>query len=157
YHGIHDVSMVVGGRYKDPEFTPDGLIPGTSDSVVLLPFNDPDGAEELIEANKNELAAVILEPMLGGSGMIPGNKEYLERLRAITEKHGIVLIFDETVTATLGPHGAQGHYGVTPDLTCLGKAIGGGTPLGGFGGRADLMAVLDPEVHPWSPPVRHAS
>jgi len=157
YHGIHEVSMVVSGRYKDPDFVPEGLIPGTADSVVLLPFNDPDGAEALIEAHRNELAAVIVEPMLGGSGMIPGDPEYLARLRAVTEKHGIVLIFDEVVTATLGPHGAQGLYGITPDMTTLGKAIGGGTPLGGFGGRADIMQVLDPELHPWTPPVRHAS
>ena len=157
YHGVHDVSMVVSGRYKDPDFVPEGLVPGTTDSVVLLPFNDADEAERLIEQHKNELAAVIIEPMLGGSGMIPGNPEFLECLRATTARHGIVLIFDEVVTATLGPHGAQGIYGISPDMTTLGKAIGGGTPLGGFGGRADIMAVLDPALHPWTPPVRHAS
>jgi glutamate-1-semialdehyde 2,1-aminomutase len=157
YHGIHDVSMVVSGRYKDPDFVPEGLIPGTADSVVLLPFNDPDEAERIIGQHRTELAAVIVEPMLGGSGMIPGDPAFLERLRTVTAEHGIVLVFDEVVTATLGPNGAQGRYGITPDMTALGKAIGGGTPLGAFGGRADIMAMLDPVEHPWTPPVRHAS
>jgi glutamate-1-semialdehyde 2,1-aminomutase len=157
YHGIHDVSMVANGRYLNTASIPDGLIPGTQEHVTLLPYNDPDGAEALIEADRNDLAAVIVEPMLGGSGMIPGTPEYLQRLRDVTAQHGIVLIFDEVVTGTLGPHGAQGTYGITPDLTTLGKALGGGTPLGAFGGRADIMNLLDQALHPYPPPVRHAS
>jgi glutamate-1-semialdehyde 2,1-aminomutase len=157
YHGIHDVSMVANGRYLNAQSAPDGLIPGTAEHVTLLPFNDPDGVEALIEADKDVLAAVIVEPMLGGSGMIPGTPEYLQRLRDVTARHGIVLIFDEVVTGTLGLHGAQGAYGIRPDMTTLGKAIGGGTPLGAFGGRADIMSLLDQALHPYPPPVRHAS
>lgn len=157
YHGTYDPSIIANGRYSDPTFVPGGLFPGVLDNVVVLPYNDADQAEKLIAANGDELAAVIVEPMLGGSGMIPATGEFLQRLRDITTECGIVLIFDEVVTGTLGPHGAQGWFGVTPDMTTLGKAIGGGLPLGAFGGRADIMHLVDPLLYPFDRPVRHAS
>jgi glutamate-1-semialdehyde 2,1-aminomutase len=157
YHGTHDASVIANGRYTDPNFVPRGLIPGTKESVVLLPYNQLDASEQIIRENAQDLAAVIVEPLLGGSGMIPATPEYLERLRSVTAECGVVLIFDEVVTCTLGAHGAQGRMGVIPDLTTLGKALGGGLPLGAFGGRADMMDLVDSALHPFDRPVRHAS
>lgn len=156
YHGTHDSSLIANGRSRNPDLVPPGLVPGTAEHLVLLPFNRANECEAIIEERKDELAAVIVEPMLGGTGMIPAHRGFLERLRTLTARHEIVLIFDEVVTFALGPHGAQGHYGVTPDLTCLGKAIGGGLPLGAFGGRRELMDLVDPLLDPWSA-MRHAS
>ena len=157
YHGTYDMSVIANGRYSDPTFVPAGLFPGVQDQVVVLPFNDPDGCERIIAEHRHELAAVIVEPMLGGSGMIPATAEFLQRLRDVTAECDIVLIFDEVVTGTLGPHGAQGRFGVVPDMTTMGKAIGGGLPLGAFGGRADIMHLVDPVLYPFDRPVRHAS
>jgi glutamate-1-semialdehyde 2,1-aminomutase len=157
YHGTHDASVIANGRYTDPTFVPRGLIPGTKESVVLLPYNQPDECERIIRAEAAELGAVIVEPMLGGSGMIPATSDYLERLRRVTSECGVVLIFDEVVTCTLGPHGGQGRMGVIPDLTTMGKALGGGLPLGAFGGRSDIMDLVDSALYPFDRPVRHAS
>ncbi len=156
YHGTHDVSLIANGRYQDPDAVPPGLIPGTADGVVLLPFNDADAAEALIEAHGSDLAAVIVEPMLGGTGMVPATREFLQRLRAVTERCGVVLIFDEVVTFPISPVGAQHLFEVRPDLTTFGKAIGGGLPLGAFGGSADIMELVDPVVDPTTQ-MRHAS
>ncbi len=157
YHGTHDVSLIANGRFlNNPDYVAPGIIPGTRDSVVLLPFNQPDDAEAIIEEHAADLAAVIVEPILGGSGMVPGTPEFLQRLRDVTARHGVVLIFDEVVTFATGPHGVQGTYGIRPDLTTLGKAIGGGLPLGAFGGRADIMALVDPVIDPTTA-YRHAS
>lgn len=157
YHGTHDVSLIANGRnQKTPDYVSPGLIPGTAESTVLLPFNDADRCEQIIEANASELAGVIVEPMLGGSGMVPGSQEFLQRLRDVTTKHGVVLIFDETVTFAVGPNGYQGKVGVRPDLTTLGKAIGGGLPLGAYGGRADIMDLVDPDIDPTTA-FRHAT
>ena len=156
YHGTHDLSLIANGRYADPDLVPAGLIPGAADAVLILPFNDSAGAEALIERHSEELAAVIVEPVLGGSGMVPAHPEFLRRLRDVTERHGILLILDEVVTFPIGPTGAQGMYGVRPDLTTLGKAIGGGLPLGAYGGRADVMDLVDPEIDPMTQ-MRHAS
>lgn len=157
YHGTYDMSVIANGRYSDPAYVPAGLFPDVQNQVVVLPYNDPDGAQRVIEAARHDLAAVIVEPMLGGSGMIPASPEFLQRLRDVTSECDVVLIFDEVVTGTLGPHGAQGRFGVVPDLTTLGKAIGGGLPLGAFGGRADIMHLVDPVLYPYDRPVRHAS
>jgi len=157
YHGTHDVSLIANGRFlNDPDYVSPGIIPGTRDSVILLPFNDPASCSALIEEHAAELAAVIVEPMLGGSGMVPGTSEFLHALREATARHGIVLIFDETVTFAAGPHGLQGEYGIRPDLTTLGKAIGGGLPLGAFGGRGDIMELVDPVIDSTTA-YRHAS
>lgn len=156
YHGTHDLSLIANGRFANPDLVPAGLIPGSADAVVILPFNDPDGAAVLIAAHRDDLAAVIVEPVLGGSGMVPATPEFLQRLRSATEAIGALLIVDEVVTFPVGPHGAQGMYGITPDLTTLGKAIGGGLPLGAYGGRADVMDLVDPVIDPMTQ-MRHAS
>jgi glutamate-1-semialdehyde 2,1-aminomutase len=156
YHGTHDVSLIANGRLKDPLAVPPGLIPGVAETVLLLPFNHAEQTEALIEANASHLAAVIVEPVLGGSGMIPGTADYLASLRRVTEAHGVLLIMDEVVTFPVSPHGAQGHYGIRPDLTTFGKSISGGLPLGAFGGRRDIVDHIDPSSDP-DADYRHAS
>src|SRR5215212_2113695 len=121
-----------------------GLTPDGIDNVVVLPFNEVEAAEQLIEQQGEHLAAVIVEPVMGSAGMIPAERGYLEMLREVTERLGILLVFDEVVSFRVEHGGAQEYYGVAPDLTCLGNLIGGGFPLGVFGGRGDVMAMFDP-------------
>ena len=121
-----------------------GLSPKSTDNVVVLPFNEVEAAARLLEQQGEHLAAVIVEPVLGSAGMIPVEQNYLEMLREVTERLGILLVFDEVVSFRVAHGGAQEYYGVTPDLTCLGKLIGGGFPLGAFGGRSEIMAMFDP-------------
>ncbi|HSG91024.1 MAG TPA: aminotransferase class III-fold pyridoxal phosphate-dependent enzyme [Pseudomonadales bacterium] len=111
---------------------------------VMGTYNDTAKALELIDAHAHELAAVILEPMVGGGGCIPATAEFVSALREATTRHGIVLIFDEVMTSRLSPSGLHGALGVTPDLVTLGKYLGGGLTFGAFGGRADIMARFDP-------------
>ncbi|RAI02187.1 aspartate aminotransferase family protein [Acuticoccus sediminis] len=111
---------------------------------VLAPFNDIDAALATIRANKDELAAVMLEPLLGAGGNLLADKAFLEAVRAETQAHGILLIFDEVKTSRLGRSGLQGHFGVTPDMTTFGKYIGGGLSFGAFGGREEIMMLFDP-------------
>lgn len=121
-----------------------GLPPESVASVVALPFNDADAAVRLIEREATQLAAVIVEPVMGSAGMIPAEPGYLEALREVSRRFGVLLIFDEVVSFRVAHGGAQEHYRVAPDLTCLGKLIGGGFPLGAFGGREEVMALFDP-------------
>lgn len=121
-----------------------GLSPESIGSVVALPFNDAAAAVRLIEEAADRLAAVIVEPVMGSAGMIPAERGYLEALREITKRLGILLVFDEVISFRVAYGGAQEHYAVSPDLTCFGKLIGGGFPLGAFGGRGDVMALFDP-------------
>lgn len=121
-----------------------GLTPASVDDVVVLPFNEADAATRLIEQHGEHLAAVIVEPVMGSAGMIPAEQGYLEALREVTEQLGILLILDEVISFRVAYGGAEEHYGIIPDLTCLGKLIGGGFPLGVFGGRGDVMAMFDP-------------
>jgi len=111
---------------------------------ILGTFNDVDGTAELIGQNATRLAAVIVEPVVGGGGCIPGKPEFLKMLREKTAKHGIILIFDEVMCSRLSPGGVQAINGIKPDMTTLGKYIGGGVPSGAFGGRAGLMEYFDP-------------
>lgn len=152
YHGTHEalavsISPVLSqaGRADRPANVPadPGLPQSVVDNVVVLPFNDVSAARRLITEHCGELAAVIVEPVLGNSGMIPATPEYLAMLREVTTQHGILLAFDEVVTLQVARGGAQEHYGVTPDITTLGKIIGGGMPVGAFGGRRDVMALYD--------------
>jgi glutamate-1-semialdehyde 2,1-aminomutase len=115
------------------------------EDVVVFPFNDIDATDAIVQQHRHDLAAVIVEPVLGSSGMIPAHPEYLRALRDITLRHGVLLIFDEIITLRVAPGGAQGVYDVVPDLTVMGKIIGGGYPVAAFGGRAEIMALLDPE------------
>ena len=121
-----------------------GLIPDSIDNVLVLPFNEVEAAARLLEQQGKHLAAVIVEPVLGSAGMIPAEQGYLDMLREVTEQLGILLVFDEVVSFRIAYGGAQEYYGISPDLTCLGKAVGGGFPLGVFGGRSDIMAMFDP-------------
>src|SRR5207244_2614609 len=122
-----------------------GITDRVVDEVVVFPFNNAEAAEAVINRHRHDLAAVIVEPVLGSSGMIPARREFLERLREATARHGILLILDEIITLRLARGGAQSLYGVSPDLTVAGKIIGGGYPVAAFGGRAEVMALLDPE------------
>jgi glutamate-1-semialdehyde 2,1-aminomutase len=112
--------------------------------VVLAPYNDLAATEALIAANAKDLAAIIIEPMLGGGGCIQAAPEFLAALRQACDRHGIVLIFDEVMTSRLSPGGLQQLRGIRPDLTSFGKYLGGGLPTGAFGGRDDIMQRFDP-------------
>jgi glutamate-1-semialdehyde 2,1-aminomutase len=163
YHGSFEqaeVSLVpkpdVRGPLEQPNSVPvDASIPDSvlADTIVC-PFNQPELAKRLIRAHAHELAAIIAEPVLGSMGMVPATREFLETLRSEATAAGIVFILDEVITlrATLG--GAQQHYGVTPDLTAMGKIIGGGLPIGAIGGSAELMRMFHPDERE---PVMHAS
>ena len=113
---------------------------------VLADYNDIEGTAELIRSEGEELAAVIIEPILGAGGNIQGNRKFLQMLRRMTKEIGAMLIFDEVKTARLGPAGTQGMLGIAPDMTTLGKFIGGGLPTGAFGGSADVMAHYNPKL-----------
>jgi glutamate-1-semialdehyde 2,1-aminomutase len=163
YHGSYELAEVslvpLPGRcgpLEAPHPVPvDASIPQSAlDDAVICPYNEPDLARALIDRHARDLAAVIVEPVLGSMGMIPATTEFLRALREATERHGIVLVFDEVITLRTSLGGAQEVHGITPDLTALGKIIGGGLPIGAFGGREDLMRVF----HPDEPqPVMHAS
>ncbi|MBI3707543.1 MAG: aminotransferase class III-fold pyridoxal phosphate-dependent enzyme, partial [Proteobacteria bacterium] len=111
---------------------------------VMANYNDIDGTLAAIEAHAKTLAAIILEPMMGNGGCIPATREFLAALRQAATRHGIILIFDEVMTSRLSPGGLQGVHGIAPDLTTLGKYIGGGMSVGAFGGRRDIMGRFDP-------------
>lgn len=114
--------------------------------VVSIPFNDIDAAVSLIREHGPSLACVLVDPMPNRAGLAPADKAYLQALREVTREVGALLVFDEVITFRLGYHGAQGIWGIDPDLTTLGKIIGGGFPVGAIGGRADVMAVFDPSA-----------
>ena len=119
---------------------------GTARNTLTAPFNDLDAVGAAFERHGEDIAAVILEPIAGNMGCIPPDDGFLSGLASITEQHGALLIFDEVMTGfRVAPGGAQELYGITPDLTTLGKVIGGGLPVGAFGGRADVMAHIAPE------------
>ena len=143
YHGSHDQVAVGMAPPYDTNATL-GLSPGALSEVVLGSFNDLDYTAELIRRHKHELAAVIVEPVMGSAGGIPADPAFLRGLRQVTEQCGVLLILDEIITFRLGFGGCQEHFGIRPDLTTFGKIIGGGLPVGAFGGRADIMAGYDP-------------
>src|ERR671927_1744138 len=120
-----------------------GLTPVSIDNVVVLPFNEVEPAARLIEQQGEHLAAVIVEPVMGSAGMIPAEQSYLDILREVTERLGILLVFDEVVSFRVAYGGAQEYYGISPDLTCLGKLIGGGVSPRPFWGRRDNIAMFD--------------
>ena len=113
--------------------------------TLVVPFNDTDAVRRVIEANPDQIACLILEPIAGNMGVIPPHDGYLQELREITAEHGILLIFDEVITGfRVAYGGAQSLYGVTPDMTCLGKIIGGGMPVGAYGGKKEIMESVAP-------------
>jgi glutamate-1-semialdehyde 2,1-aminomutase len=157
YHGTHDYAEVSGhpdpadaGPADRPRARPDSI--GTPawalEQVVVLPYNNPDAAELILREEGSEVAAVILEPVIGAGGVIAATPEFLQRLRSVTSELGMLLIFDEVISLRVAPGGAQELFGVTPDLTTMGKIIGGGLPVAAFGGRAEVMELLDPRRSP---------
>jgi glutamate-1-semialdehyde 2,1-aminomutase len=126
-----------------PSDLPPGITPGVAADVLIGGFNDLDRTATLIRRHRDRLAAVIVEPMLG-SGALVASRAFLEGLRAVTAECGVLLILDEVITFRLGVGGLQDAFGIRPDLTSFGKIMGGGLPVGAFGGRADVMATFDP-------------
>ena len=148
YHGHVDSLLIKAGSGVSTFGLPDspGIPEELASHTISVPYNDINAFLEVFESIKSELAAVIIEPIAGNMGFIPGDKDFLETLRIKTHESGSVLIFDEVMTGfrvSLG--GAQELYGITPDLTALGKVIGGGLPVGAFGGKAEIMNFLAPE------------
>jgi glutamate-1-semialdehyde 2,1-aminomutase len=158
YHGHADHTVVGSSTVGiQPKKVPAGVAPTVPDELVEIPFNDPDGAAEILLSEAGEIAAVLIEPVQGAAGMLDASTEYLQRLRDVTAQLGIVLIFDEVVTFPIAYGGAQAYHDVTPDLTTMSKAIGGGLPLSAIGGRAEIMDLLDPELYDGKAPVTSVS
>lgn len=147
YHGAHDAVLVSAGSGVATLGIPGspGVPAGAAQNTTVVPFNDAQAVADLFAADPDGIAAVILEPVAGNMGCIPPEPGYLEALRDLCTTHGALLIFDEVMTGfRVHRQSAQGLFGVTPDLTTLGKVIGGGFPLAAFGGRADVMDHLAP-------------
>lgn len=157
YHGYYDyiqVSVKSGPANWGPESEPSsvpnsgGLSPGVLGEVVTVPFNNPDALAALLATHGPSLAAFLVDPLASQAGSPIPAPGFLDLLTELTRQHGIVLIYDEVVSFRLGYGGAQERYGGTPDLTALGKIIGGGLPIGAVGGRADIMSLVDPTKGP---------
>jgi len=147
YHGHFDALLAHGGSGIATLGIPDtpGVPACFAALTHTLPYNDPAAVDSLFAARGDEIAAVIVEPVAGNMGVIPPEPGFLEHLRRVTARHGALLIFDEVITGfRVAPGGAQERYGVTPDLTTLGKVIGGGFPLAAYGGKAEIMARMAP-------------
>jgi glutamate-1-semialdehyde 2,1-aminomutase len=153
YHGSHDYIEVnvfpgSGGEPGADRLPARHVEPGAPKSVLndilIAPFNDLEAVEMLLKKYEDKVAAVILEPMLGALGMVAPRPGYLKGLRELTDRFGVLLIFDEVITFRISTGGIQAVEKVTPDLTALAKIIGGGFPVGAFGGRKDIMALFDP-------------
>ncbi len=148
YHGHSDSLLVAAGSGALTHGNPDsaGVPPAFADLTTVLPFNDEAALEALFDQQGHEIAALIVEPYPANAGLILPRPGFLQKLREITARHGAVLIFDEVMTGfRLAKGGVQEIEGITPDLTCLGKVIGGGLPVGAFGGRAEIMDQLAPD------------
>jgi glutamate-1-semialdehyde 2,1-aminomutase len=147
YHGHSDGLLVKAGSGATTFGQPDspGVPADYARNTLVAPFNDMDAIKGLIETNPGQIACVILEPIAGNMGVIPPEEGFLKGVREVCNQEGICLIFDEVITGfRVGWSGAQGIYGVLPDLTCLGKIIGGGLPVGAFGGKRAIMEQLAP-------------
>ncbi len=148
YHGHADSLLVKAGSGALTFGHPDsaGVPAAFTQHTIALPFNDTDSVTAAFQANKNHIAGLILEPVPGNAGLYLPKPGYLEFLRDVTRANGTLLIFDEVMTGfRLAKGGAQERFSITPDLTCFGKVIGGGLPVGAFGGRADIMDCLAPD------------
>jgi glutamate-1-semialdehyde 2,1-aminomutase len=146
FHGAHDGVLIKAGSGATTLGIPDsaGVLPEVAARTLQVPYNDPDALEAVLSAD-DDVAALILEPVLGNIGPILPDDGFLAAVREITRAHDVLLIFDEVITGyRLGIGGAQALYGITPDLTTLGKVVGGGLPIGVFGGRAEIMRLVAP-------------
>jgi len=147
YHGHSDSLLIKAGSGVATLGLPDspGVPEGTATHTITVPYNDLEGVRIAFEKFGEDIAAIIVEPVAGNMGVVPPKQGFLQGLREITEQYGTVLIFDEVMTGfRVGPNSAQGLYGVTPDLTTLGKVIGGGLPVGAYGGKKELMEHIAP-------------
>jgi glutamate-1-semialdehyde 2,1-aminomutase len=147
YHGHVDSLLVKAGSGVATLGLPDspGVPKGFSDTTLTAPYNDVEAVEQIFHAHKDKIAAVIVEPVCGNMGCIPPKHGFLEALRRITAAHDSLLIFDEVMTGfRVAPGGAQQLYGIVPDLTTLGKVIGGGLPIAAYGGRREIMSYVAP-------------
>ena len=153
YHGTTDVfeasvdpNIKKAGTLDQIKVIPEsrGVSENALKDVLAVPFNDIERTRKMIEEHHQEVACIIIEPIMGSAGQITPDLEYLRFLREITTQYHIVLIFDEVVTGRLSLGGAQKFYGVIPDITTIGKIIGGGTPVGAFGGKREIMQMYDP-------------
>ena len=154
YHGTYDYAEVSEGvgpdswSASDPTAiatargTPDGVL----GDVVVMPFNDPVAAERILTPQADKLAAIIIDPLPNRCGLTPASQTFLQFIREFADRHGIVLIYDEVISFRIGFNGAQGVFGVLPDITALGKIIGGGFPVGAIAGREEVMSVFDPRA-----------
>lgn len=148
YHGHVDALLAEAGSGVAEGGHPGtpGVPPAVTADTIVLPYNDIAKVTEAFSAAGSEIACVIVEPVAGNMGIVPPEPGFLEALRTLTQKWGALLIFDEVITGfRLGLSGAQGYFGVTPDLTCLGKVIGGGLPVGAYGGSSAIMDELAPD------------
>ena len=148
YHGHHDSLLVQAGSGALTHGQPSsaGVSPALIADTLLAHYNDLETVRELFASHSNTIAAVIVEPIAGNMNLVPPKLEFLEGLRHLCDQHRSLLIFDEVMTGfRVGLHGASGLFGVTPDITCLGKVIGGGLPVGAFGARNEIMQHLAPE------------
>ncbi|CAN1843106.1 Glutamate-1-semialdehyde 2,1-aminomutase 2, chloroplastic [Linum perenne] len=147
YHGHADPFLVKAGSGVATLGLPDspGVPKAATFETLVAPYNDVDAVESLFAANKRQIAALILEPVVGNSGFIPPKPDFLEAIRRITKDNGALLMFDEVMTGfRLSYGGAQEYFGITPDITTLGKIIGGGLPVGAYGGRREIMEMVAP-------------
>ncbi len=162
YHGAHDdVAVSVNPPFAEVgnPLTPasiadyEGVASRAVENVIVIPYNNPAAAEQAIRENADDVAAVIVEPVAGQLGMVPAAPGFLETLRQVTRELSIVLIFDEVISLRVARGGGQEYFGVIPDMTAMGKIIGGGLPVGAFGGGAEIMDLFDPQS---GPRVKHA-
>ena len=147
YHGHADMYLVQAGSGVLTLGLPDspGVPKSSTETTLVAQYNNLDSVREVFEKNKGEIAGVILEPVVGNSGFIPPTKEFLTGLREITQQDGALLCFDEVMTGfRVSYAGAQGYFGIKPDVSTFGKVIGGGLPVGAYGGRKDIMEMVAP-------------
>ena len=147
WHGHGDSFLIKAGSSSLTLGAPDspGVPQGVTDSTLTLPYNDAEAVARTVAENPEQIAAIIVEPVAGNMGTVAPQDGFLQALRQVASEAGNVLIFDEVITGfRVGPGGAQQYYGISPDLTCLGKIVGGGLPAAAYGGRADIMDNVSP-------------
>lgn len=146
YHGAHDAVLVKSGSGAAGQPDSPGVPEEATINTILVPFNDPEALQKIVEEFKDEIACLIVEPVMGNIGCVPPKNGFLEFLREITDDNNIILIFDEVITGfRLAKGGAQEYYGITPDLATYGKIVGGGFPIGAIAGKRELMEHFAPE------------